>query len=244
MPKGKLSKISRSPLPAAIKTRPRSQNSVAETKAGSLRALDALNFCNAGIQTGLGPFMAIFYTAVRHWNPGEIGTLIACQSVAGVLIQGPVGYWVDESRHKRLLTAGAGIAVALGALGIALLPSFWAQIAVQIAIGCAVTVFPPATAAFALGMVEKDQFPRRVARNEMFTHGGNVAFAVAAGAVGTALALQGIFYGAAVFAAGMAPAVYFINGNDVSYEAARGGVEEDTGTSETHRKGWRELLLA
>ena len=39
----------------------------------SLRALDALNFCNAGIQTGLGPFIAIFYGAARHWNPAQIG---------------------------------------------------------------------------------------------------------------------------------------------------------------------------
>ena len=52
-----------------------------EPKTGSLRALDALNFCNAGIQTGLGPFMAIFYTSVRHWNPGQIGTLIATSGV-------------------------------------------------------------------------------------------------------------------------------------------------------------------
>ncbi len=163
---------------------------MAETKVGSLRALDALNFCNAGIQTGLGPFIAIFYTAVRHWNPGQIGTLIACQSIAGVIIQGPVGYWVDESRHKRLLTGAAGCVVALGALGIVVLPSFWAQIVVQIIIGCAVTIFPAATAAFALGMVERDKFARRVARNEVFTHSGNVAFAIAAGAVGTVLALQ------------------------------------------------------
>lgn len=215
---------------------------MANTKAGSLRALDALNFCNAGIQTGLGPFIAIFYTAVRHWNPGQIGTLIACQSIAGVLIQAPVGYWVDESRHKKLLTGAAGIIVALGALGIVLLPNFWAQVAVQIVIGCAVTVFPAATAAFALGMVEKDQLARRVARNEVFTHGGNVAFAVAAGAVGTALALQGIFYGAAMFAAGMAPSVYFINERDISYEAARAGDDRDDPKAEPQRQSWRDLF--
>ncbi len=34
-------------------------------KTQSLRALDLLNFCNAGIQTGLRPFISIFYTAVR-----------------------------------------------------------------------------------------------------------------------------------------------------------------------------------
>jgi predicted MFS family arabinose efflux permease len=122
------------------------------------------------------------------------------------------------------------------------LPSFWAQVGVQILIGCAVTVFPAATAAFALGMVEKDKFAQRVARNEVFTHGGNVAFAVAAGAVGTALALKGIFYGAAMFAAGMAPSVYFINEKDVSYEAARAGNENADPAAEAQRESWRDLL--
>jgi hypothetical protein len=60
---------------------------MADVKARSARGLDALNFCNSGIQTGLAPFMAIFYTAVRHWNPGQIGILIACQSLAGIVVQ-------------------------------------------------------------------------------------------------------------------------------------------------------------
>ena len=36
-----------------------------DEESGNLRALDALNFCNAGIQTGLGPFIAIDYTAAK-----------------------------------------------------------------------------------------------------------------------------------------------------------------------------------
>jgi hypothetical protein len=94
-------------------------------------------------------------------------------------------------------------------------------------IGLAVTVFPAATAAFALGMVEEDQLSGRVARNETFTHGGNVVFAIAAGAIGTLLALQGTFYAAAVFAAGMAVPVYFIKDAHVNYEVARGGWREE-----------------
>ena len=89
---------------------------MAEDKSGSLRALDALNFCNAGIQTGLGPFMSIFYTSVRHWNPGQIGILIACQSFMGILTQSFVGNFVDDSHHKRLLTAVAAVTTALGRL--------------------------------------------------------------------------------------------------------------------------------
>ena len=210
-----------------------------ENKTRSLRALDALNFCNAGIQTGLGPFMAIFYTAVRHWNPGQIGVLIACQSLSGIAVQSLVGNWVDESHHKRLMTAVAGTIVAFGALGIVLLPSYAVQILVQLVIGLAVTVFPAATAAFALGMVEEDKLTSRVARNEGFTHTGNLFFAIAAGAVGTLLALQGIFIAAAVFAAGMAPSVWFIKEKDVSHEAARGG----SGDEETkEHTSYKDLL--
>lgn len=167
--------------------------------------------------------MSIFYAAVRHWNPGQIGTLIACQSLSGIATQGLIGNWVDASHHKRLITAAAALTVSLGAIGIVALPGYTMQVLVQLVIGVAVTVFPAVTSAFALGMVEPDQVAVRVARNETFTHGGNVIFAVAAGAVGTLLALQGIFYAAAVFAAGMAAAVYFIQQAHVNYEAARAG---------------------
>lgn len=185
----------------------------------SLRTLDALNFCNAGIQTGLGPFMSIYYMAVRHWDPGRIGVLIACQSLAGIAVQSFVGNWVDETHYKRLLTALAGAVVALGAIGIVAFPSYLVQIAVQLLIGLAVTLFPVATSAFALGMISKEQLSPRIARNEIFTHAGNIVFSIVASAVGTLLALQGIFYAAAVFAAGMVPAVYFIREKAVNYEA-------------------------
>ncbi len=200
-----------------------------EQKATSLRALDLLNFCNAGIQTGLGPFISIFYTAVRHWNPGQIGILIACQSLSGIAVQSLVGNWVDESHHKRLITAAAGCTVAAAAIGIVSLPGYEWQIVMQLIIGLAVTVFPAVTAAFALGMVGDKELTGRVARNETFTHGGNVVFAIAAGAVGTLLALQGIFYAAAVFAAGMALSVYFIKEGHIDYEAARAGDPSEDG---------------
>ena len=195
-------------------------------KSHSLRALDALNFCNAGIQTGLGPFMSIFYTAVRHWNPGQIGILLACQSVPGIIFQSGVGHLVDRMESKRALTATAAIIVTCGAAAIALFPAYGVQIAVQLLIGLAVTVFPAATSAFALGMSNKEELSQRVARNETFTHSGNVIFAIAAGIGGTFIAMQSIFYAAAVFASGMAAAVLSIRQNDVSFEGARAGKTE------------------
>jgi hypothetical protein len=109
----------------------------------------------------------------------------------------------------------------LGAAAIALLPQFGLQIVVELMIGVAVTVFPPATASFALGLVEENAISQRVARNETFTHAGNVVFAVVAGVADTLIALASIFYGAAALALGMAGSVWFING--VSDEAARRG---------------------
>jgi predicted MFS family arabinose efflux permease len=112
---------------------------------------------------------------------------------------------------------------------------------VQLLIGLAVTVFPAVTSAFALGMVPKEQFSPRIARNETFTHSGNVVFAVATGAVGTLLALQGIFYAAAVFAAGMAPTVFFIRKESVNHEAARQG-DENGDEQSKGRTSFRDLL--
>lgn len=213
-----------------------------EDKARSLRALDALNFCNAGIQTGLGPFMSIFYTSVRHWNPGQIGALLACQSFPGIILQSAVGHWVDQSKSKRAITAAAAIVVACGAAAIAILPSYWVQIVVQLVIGISVTAFPAATAAFALGMSDEKERTSRVARNETLTHSGNVLFAIAAGLVGTLLALQGIFYAAAVFAAGMAVAVLFIRNGDVDFEGARAGSSGDENDKDAKPKSSSELF--
>ncbi|MFL5304900.1 MAG: MFS transporter [Polyangia bacterium] len=205
------------------------------------RALDALNFCNAGIQTGLGPFISIYYGSTRHWDPARIGILLGCQSFAGIFTQALVGHLVDESRHKRMLTAVAALAVSAGALGIATLPGFTSQLVVQLIIGLGVTVFPAATAAFALGLVGREQLPHRLARNEVFTHTGNVVFAIVAAIVGTMLALRGIFFAAAIFAAGMAGAAVFIREAEINYEAARAGAVAPDGAALARRTA-RALL--
>src|SRR5581483_2146904 len=151
-------------------------------------------------------------------------------------VQSYIGHHVDESHHKRLIAASAAITVTLGCLGIVLLPSFWMQGVVQAVIGIAVTVFPAATAAFALGLVDKQDLSKRIGRNETFTHAGNVVFAVLAAVVGQLLAIGGIFFAAGIFASGMAGASYWIRGDDVNYDAAR----ESEG--EGQRKRARDLF--
>ncbi len=107
--------------------------------------------------------------------------MIACQAFAGIGLQSAIGNLVDQSHRKRLLTAVAAVVVALGAAGIAAFPSYGVQILMQLMIGVAVPFFPAATAAFALGLSDEKDVTGRVARNETFTHGGNVVFAAVAG---------------------------------------------------------------
>ncbi len=198
----------------------------------SLRALDALNFCNSGIQTGLGPFIAIFYASVRHWHPGQIGIALACQCLAGVAIQPVVGHWIDRSPQKRLITGTAALIVTLAAICVSLLPGYAMQIAVQLTIGVAVTAFPAAFSAFALGLVSREDMAARIARNESMAHLGNFVFGLSAAIVGTFVSLAGIFYAAALFAFGMAVSVFFVAEEAVSFEAARAGAEGDGGSKE------------
>src|SRR5271168_73899 len=90
----------------------------------SLRGLDWLNFLLADVQTGVGPFLAI-YLAAYGWNEQRVGLALTIGGIAGIASQTPAGALVDRLRSKRALIAAGVIALAIGALLIALLPSFW-----------------------------------------------------------------------------------------------------------------------
>src|SRR6201996_4996176 len=91
---------------------------------GTLRGLDWLNFLLADVQTGVGPFLAI-YLAGYKWNEERVGLALAIGGIAGILAQTPAGALVDSLRSKRALVGVAVLALAVGALLVALFPSFW-----------------------------------------------------------------------------------------------------------------------
>jgi MFS family permease len=206
----------------------------------SLRALDWINFFMADVNTGIGPFLAIYLTASRHWNPASVGVVISAQSIASVVAQGPAGWLVDWSQHKKWLIIYGAAAVALGCVGIVLSPSEPAEILIQILIGIAAAIFPPAIAAISLGIVGKSKLSRRVGRNETFNHTGNVVFALLAGAIGTWLGQKWIFYASAMVAAGTVMAAASIRSEDVNNEVARAATQEE----ETEERGEKPATIA
>lgn len=181
----------------------------------------------ADVNTGIGPFLAIYLTATRHWNPASVGIVISAQSIASVAAQGPAGWLVDWSQHKKRLIIGGAAAVALGCLGIVWSHSEPTEILTQILIGVAAALLPPTIAAISLGIVGKPKLSRRIGRNESFNHAGNVTFALLAGAAGTWLGQQWIFYASAMVATCTIWAASSIRSEDIDNEVARAANEEE-----------------
>ena len=200
----------------------------------SLHALDWLNFFMADINTGIGPFVAIYLTATRHWNPASVGVVVSAQSIASVAAQAPAGWLIDWSHRKKWLITAAAAAVGLGAFGIVQAPNQTGEILTQILLGFAAALFPPAIAAMSLGIVGKKRLSRRVGRNETFNHAGNVSFALAAGAVGTWIGQSWIFYMSSLVALATICAALRIRSRDIDNAAARAATSDENGSRESN----------
>jgi MFS family permease len=187
----------------------------------TLRGLDWLNFLLADVQTGVGPFLAI-YLAGNGWNEQRVGIALAIGGIAGILTQTPAGALVDRLHSKRALI-GIGIgALAAGALLIAFAPNFWTVMSAQVLIGGTSSIFGPAICAVSLGIVGQRAFDARQGRNQTLNSAGNVVAAVAMGLLGYLLSNRSIFFFVAVCTVPTLFALGRIQPQEIDYEVARG----------------------
>ena len=164
-----------------------------QPSARTLRGLDWLNFFLADVQTGVGPFLAI-YLAGYGWNEQRVGIALTVGGIAGILTQTPAGALVDRLRSKRALIAAGIVSLAVGALLIALVPTFWSVMSAQVLIGGTSSIFGPAICAVSLGIVGHRLFDRRQGRNQAFNSAGNVVAAVSMGLLGYFISNRSIFF--------------------------------------------------
>jgi predicted MFS family arabinose efflux permease len=190
----------------------------------TLLGLDWLNFLLADVQTGVGPFLAI-YLAGYKWNEERVGLALTVGGIAGILTQTPAGGLVDALRAKRGLIAAAVAVLAAGALLIALFPSFWPVMGAQVLIGGTSSVFIPAICAISLGIVGHSAFDARQGRNQAFNSAGNVVAAVSMGLLGYFISDRSIFFFVAASAVPAVLALRLINPAEIDYELARGTEE-------------------
>ena len=214
----------------------------------SLRGLDALNFLLADIQTGVGPFLAI-YLASYGWNEERVGMALTVGGIAGILAQTPAGGLVDFVRAKRALLAFAVSALAVGALVIAVAPSFWPVMAAQVLLGSTSSVFIPGICAISLGLVGAAAFDARQGRNQTFNAAGNVMAAISMGLLGYLISNRSTFFFIVALAVPTVLVLSLIDPAEIDYDVARGaqgkpGAQGKNDCQPAARRGSVRALLA
>src|SRR6266851_2538424 len=118
----------------------------------SARGLDWFVFFVADIQTGFGPFVAVYLTE-QKWTQIDIGLILTVSGVVALAGQMPGGAIVDAARSERLVAGLAVAAIAVSALAYAVWPVFPVILAAAILHAAASCVLGPAIAAMSLGLV-------------------------------------------------------------------------------------------
>jgi MFS family permease len=207
-----------------------------DQKKQANRALDAANFFLADVRDGLGPYLAIYLLTEQHWDEARIGVVMSVAAMAGILAQTPAGAFVDATRAKRDVMAGAAILVAASSLLLPLVPEFWPVAISQGIAHAAGVVFPPAIAAVSLGIVGHRAFTARIGRNETFNHAGNAAAAAVAGGTALMFGPTVVFYLLAATSCASLVSVLSIPGSAINHDLARGLAPKETQNAPRKRK--------
>lgn len=165
-------------------------NTRAMSDTRSLRALDALNFFLANVQTGFGPFIAS-YLATHKWTQGEIGIALSVGTITAMVSQVPAGALIDAMQNKR---AAAMVAIAICALLLAGSPTTLPVLAAEVFHGFASCMLTPALAAISLALVGRHALGDRLGRNARFASIGSAVAAGLMGLFGTYVSARSVFW--------------------------------------------------
>ncbi len=186
------------------------------------KCLALLNFFIADVAGGLGPYLAVFLISYEHWTASRIGVVLSLTSVSTLLVQTPIGVWVDETPYKRGILGGAIAAVTLAALSIAFYPVFWVVSIAQIITGIVGAVVGPAIAALTLGLVGPKKFTSQIGQNEAFNHAGNLTAAAIIALASRYFGIYSVFYLLVLMAILAWTCLLGIDSKEIDHDVARG----------------------
>ncbi len=191
----------------------------------SLRGLDWFVFLVADLQTGFGPFVAVYLTSEK-WTQVEIGLVLSVAGIVALVGQMPGGALVDAVRSERTVAAVAVTLIAAAALTYATLPIFPAVLAAATVHAAASCVLGPAIAAISLGLVGHRAIGERFGRNARFASLGAGLSAAVMGGVGYFFSTSAVFF---VTAALLFPALFVLRRmawQEIDPERAHGNMPE------------------
>jgi predicted MFS family arabinose efflux permease len=192
----------------------------------SLRGLDWFIFFLADVQTGFGPFIAVYLTT-QKWTQVEIGFVLSIGGVVALIGQMPGGAIVDAARSERLVAGLAVATIAVCALGYAVWPIFPVVVTAATLHAAASCVLGPAIAALSLGLVGPAAIGERFGRNARYASLGNGVAAAVMGTFGYFLSSRSVFVVTFLLAIPALLALSSIREHEVDIAHAHGAVARE-----------------
>lgn len=180
-------------------------------------------FCVADVQTGFGPFVAVYLTT-QKWTQIDIGLVLSAAGLVALIGQMPGGALVDAIRSERLLAGLAVATISLCALTYAVWPTFPVVLAAAVLHAAASCVLGPAIAAISLGLVGHAAIAERLGRNARFASIGNGLSAGVMGACGYFFSARAVFVVTALLLVPTLLAIRSISAREINPDLAHGGV--------------------
>jgi MFS family permease len=212
----------------------------------SSRGLDWFIFFLADVQTGFGPFVAVYLTT-QKWTQVEIGFVLSIGGIIGLIGQMPGGAIVDAARSERLVAGLAVATIGMCALGYAVWPIFPVVASAAILHAAASCVLGPAIAAISLGLVGPFAIGERLGRNARYASLGNGTAAALMGACGYFLSSRSVFLVTFILAIPTLLALARIREREIDVAQAHGAVVREVPdpeeTSVFHLLRQRPLLI-
>ncbi len=205
----------------------------------SLKALDGLNFLVSELSVGLGPFMSSYLLVVHHWSQGEIGIALSAAGISTIILQAPAGSLIDNAKNKVHLLMLAALVMGGATFCVAVSTSFAMVLFAQVLFGAAGSILGPTINAVSLGLVGPHHFPKRVGRNEAFSHVGALGWTLVSGGIAQYYSPVGIYWLSIVTAIVTVVVIRFIKNDDISNKLAREAPEND---EEVIKVSYLELL--
>ena len=162
----------------------------------SRAGLDGFVFFVADVQTGFGPFVAVYLTASK-WTQTDIGLVLTVGGLVSLAAQIPAGALVDALRSTRAAAAAALVGIGLSALALAVWPVVPVVMASRVLQAGASCVLGVSMAALSLSLVGRAELGRRLGRNAAFASAGTGLAAAGMGACGYYLSNRAVFVVAA-----------------------------------------------
>jgi MFS family permease len=200
----------------------------------SARGLDWFVFFLADVQTGFGPFVAVYLTTEK-WTQVEIGLILSVSGLTSLLGQVPGGALVDWARSERLVAGVAVAMIGVSALAYAAWPIFPVVLCAALLHAASSCVLGPAIAAISLGLVGRSVISQRLGRNARFASIGAGVAAAVMGTFGYLLSSRAVFLVTVALAIPTVLALACIRAEDINPDRAHGAIPrtDDKGPSTT-----------